>query len=639
MRRFSFTRLDRQPTRLAMLVATALLIASPARADVTVGTLATWPVVIPADAAPAERHAAEELRDLVARATGARMEIVTAGQPRASGVFLGKASGLKTDDLGEEAFRLRIGDQRVEIAGGSPRGTLYGVYTFLEDELGVRFLTADHTHVPHAAPGQVLKAGERVFRPRFAWRDSYYGANRAHPELAARLRNNAVPDRPELGGRSSWSLISHSVNMYVGVAKYGKDHPEYFSLVNGKRRGFMHDDQFEQGGTQPCFTNPDVKRLIIDGILARLARRGQTGGNVAISQNDNTMYCRCDQCRAIDDREESHMGALLTLVNEAADTVAKDRPGVFVGTLAYQFSRTPPRSLKPRPNVAIQLCSIEACQIHPLNDPACPKNVAFCKDLEGWCKICEHVYVWNYNTNFTSYNSPCPNLEVIGPNVRFLAAHGVNGVFMQAAGNAQNTELCELRNYLISRLLWDPTLDDRKVIDEFVTLHYGKAADKVKAYLSLIGDTARRSGIHQNCFGPATSYGINAAVARQGLKLLEEGMALAENDDVRQRVEKLLDRTPHGPHRAVREVGPRPPERALPVVLGQGPGGRLRRDRGRFARGLPALRTLRSGPVRGVDPDAGRASRAPCVAAFRRLNSTRGMRRTPITRPSAHPSS
>jgi len=192
------------------------------------------------------------------------------------------------------------------------------------------------------------------------------------------------------------------------------------------------------------------------------------------------------------------MGALLTLVNETADAVAKDRPCVFVGTLAYQFSRTPPRSLKPHPNVAIQLCSIEACQIHRLNDPGCPRNAAFCKDLEGWCRICEHVYVWNYNSNFACYNSPCPNLDVIGPNVRFLASHGVNGVFIQAAGNAQNTELCELRNYMISRLLWNPTLDDRKLILEFVTLHYGRAADKVQAYLSLIGETARRSGIHQS---------------------------------------------------------------------------------------------------------------------------------------------
>jgi hypothetical protein len=282
-----------------------------------------------------------------------------------------------------------------------------------------------------------------------------------------------------------------------------------------------------------------VKRLIVDGILARLARRGQADGNIAISQNDNTKYCRCDRCKAIDDREESHMGALLTLVNEAAGAVARERPGVFVGTLAYQYSRTPPRSMKPRSNVAIQLCSIEACQIHPLDDPKCPKNSEFRKDLEGWCKLCDHVYVWNYNTNFACYNAPCPNLDVIGPNVRFLAAHGVNGVFMQAPGNAHNAEMCELRNYLISRLLWNPTIDDRKTIDEFVTLYYGRAADKVRAYLTLIGEAARRSGVHQGCFGSAAGYGLDAAVAKKAIAILEEGMAAAEDDEVRRRVEKV----------------------------------------------------------------------------------------------------
>ena len=226
-------------------------------------------------------------------------------------------------------------------------------------------------------------------------------------------------------------------------------------------------------------------------------------------------------------------GGLLTFVNEVGAAVARKHPGVYVGTLAYQFSRTPPRSLKPGPNVAIQLCSIEACQIHPLNDPNCPKNAAFCKDLEGWCKICNNVYVWNYNTNFACYNAPCPNLDVIGPNVRFLASHGVKGVFMQAAGNAQNTELCELRNYLISRLLWDPTLDDHKLIDEFVSLYYGRAGGKVQAYLKLMGETARRSGVHQGCFGSAAGYGIDAAVAQRAIALLKEGQEAAENGEIK----------------------------------------------------------------------------------------------------------
>lgn len=525
---------------LGILVSLVVTIGTTARGDVPIAELTKWPIVVVAEPAPAEQYAAVQLKELLARATGSEMTIVTQSNMQNPGIFVGKAVNLQSVDLGEEVFRIKITNHRIDIAGGSPRGTLYGVYTFLEDEFGVRFLTPDDTQVPSASPGKSLKNADRVLRPRFAWRWSYYGSNAAHPEFASRLRNNAVTDRIELGGRSSWSLISHSVHQYVPVARFGKEHPEYFSLVDGKRRGFMKDDQFEQGGTQPCFTNPDVRRLIKEGILERLARTGQTSGNIAISQNDNTKYCRCDRCREIDERKESHMGALLTLVNEVGEVVRREHSGIFVGTLAYQFSRTPPRFLRPGPNVAIQLCSIEACQIHPLSDPMCPKNITFCKDLEGWGKICNNIYVWNYNTNFACYNAPCPNLDVIGPNVRFLAAHGVKGVFMQAAGNAQNTELCELRNYLISRLLWDPALDDRKIIEEFVTLYYGRAASKVRAYLSLIGETARQSGIHQGCFGSAAGYGINLVVAKRAIALLEEGINAAESTEIRKRVEKVL---------------------------------------------------------------------------------------------------
>jgi Glycosyl hydrolase family 20, domain 2 len=182
----------RSGARIGMLLGAALMAAGQTRADLTVGQMTTWPIVILADPTSGERYAAAEFRNLVAQATGTRMEIIAASGPRDSGIFIGKASRRKAEDLGEEAFRIVIDDHRVEIAGGSPRGTLYGVYTFLEDELGVRFLTPDHTYVPHAGPGQALKTGERIISPRFAWRYSYYGMNMAHPEFATRLRNNAV---------------------------------------------------------------------------------------------------------------------------------------------------------------------------------------------------------------------------------------------------------------------------------------------------------------------------------------------------------------------------------------------------------------------------------------------------------------
>ena len=76
------------------------------------------------------------------------------------------------------------------------------------------------------------------------------------------------------------------------------------------------------------------------------------------------------------------MGSLLTFVNGVADEVAKQYPHVKVGTLSYWYTRKPPKTIKPRPNVQIQLCSIECCMMHPITDPCCPKNVEFCRDMD-----------------------------------------------------------------------------------------------------------------------------------------------------------------------------------------------------------------------------------------------------------------
>lgn len=521
-------------SRLGIAAALALL-GTPALASDNDGHV----IVVAADAPPAEQHAAQELREALVQATGARPEIVASAPAGRSAIAIGKASGLKTDGLGDEDFTIRVADGQVAIVGGSPRGTLYGVYTFLEDQYGVRYLASDCVSIPRADPAKTIPNGERTFRPRFSWRYSYYGANHHDPQLAARLRNNAAVNSAELGGHTAWSLISHTVSNWIPVAKLGKDHPEFFSLVNGKRRADMTEDHFGNGGTQPCFTNPEVKKRIIDGVLAQLEKNNQTDGVISISQNDNMQYCRCPECAAIDEREGSHMGSLLALLNEAGAAVAKVRPGVCVGTLAYQHTRKPPKTMKPGPNVAIQLCSIEACQVDPLDDPACSLNQSFCSDLDGWCKISDKVYVWNYNVDFSSYNLPCPNLEIIGANVKYLARNGVRGVFMQAAGDARNSELCDLRNYLISRMIWDPSLDSAAVTNEFIDRYYGKAGDDVRAYIRLICETPRKKGVHRLCFGAAGDYGFDDAVGREALALLESGMAKAESPVVRDRVEKL----------------------------------------------------------------------------------------------------
>ena len=158
--------------------------------------------------------------------------------------------------------------------------------------------------------------------------------------------------------------------------------------------------------------------------------------------------------------------------------------------------------------------------------------------MKRWGELSDDIAIWNYNTNFSNYLLPCPNLRVIEPNVRYFVDHRAQGIFMQAAGNAMGAEFSDLRNYVISNLLWDPTRHGEELIDEFLTLHYAEAAPPIRTFIQQVHDTAEQSGLHKNCFGRAGQYGIDESLAQAGLDAFAEAARLASDDAVRQRVAK-----------------------------------------------------------------------------------------------------
>ena len=524
----------------ALVLSTAAAMAASRGVDLA--ALQDWDIVIAGGAPPSVAYAAQELQAHVAQACGATLPIVTASARDTGRFFVGPGPamaasqvGFAVDDFGSEDLRIVIRDGDIALAGGAPRGTLYAVYTFLEDYLNVRFLSIDHTHVPPAGAWRVVGPVDRFYSPPFAMRWSYYGEINRTPVFAARLRVNTVTRDARLGGVTGITNINHSFFRQIPSQTYGKEHPEYYCLRNGERLWNVDIDVY---GNEPCLTHPDVLRIVTESVLAEIAAH-PNHANVSVSQNDNDKYCTCEHCAAIDAREGTPMGSLLTFVNAVAEKVAEKHPGIKVGTLSYWYSRRPPAMLKPHPNVQIQLCSIECCLIHAIDDPRCPQNAAFCRDMRHWGAICSHISIWNYNTNFSNYLLPCPNLRTIEPNVRFFAANQAKGVFMQAAGNAWAAELSELRNYLICRLLWDPNRSAAALQDEFLRLHYGKAADPIRRTINLIHDTAEASGAHRNCFaGSAGDYGIDASVAPAALALFAEALDRAETPAVKRRVEK-----------------------------------------------------------------------------------------------------
>ena len=498
------------------------------------------PIVLPADAIASEKYAAEEFQRLWKMVAGQDLAISTSP---ASGpcIWIGPnaaaAVPVRTDDLGEEGLRISIAPNGIAIAGGRPRGTLYGVYEFFEKYFGVRFLTHDHTHAPPAA-FTALTCGQHAFTPVFESLFSSFAETRRNKEFSVRMRCNQVATEAQYGGICKNRTNSHSFFRQIPSKTYGKEHPEYYGLVDGERRWNVDGkDAMPILGNQPCLTNPDVLRIVTESVLEQIEKYPDIP-NVSVSTNDNFHYCRCPACAAIDEREQSNAATLLAFVNAIADEVAKKHPDKKIGTLIYQYTRKPPKTIMPHPNVQLQLCTIECSQVRPLTDPDVDINVAFCEDLKEWGRRSKDIRIWTYNTNFYNYLLPCPNLWNIEPNLRLFAASSVRGIYMQAAGNTIGSSMSDLRNYVTSRLLWNPQLSGQELIDEFLNLHYGPAAPPIRRFVNLVHDNAVKRGCTKNCFATGADYGIDDEIALAALAAFSEAMQLADSDEVRLRVEK-----------------------------------------------------------------------------------------------------
>jgi len=115
----------------------------------------SYSIVISAQASPSEQRAAQELQRFVEEMSGARLPVVDDSKKvRGPMVLLGDSAELKRleanlpfEKLGAEGFVIQTSGRQLIIAGGRQRGTMYGVYTFL-DKLGCRWFTREVSRIP-----------------------------------------------------------------------------------------------------------------------------------------------------------------------------------------------------------------------------------------------------------------------------------------------------------------------------------------------------------------------------------------------------------------------------------------------------------------------------------------------------------
>ena len=466
-------------------------------------------IVIPKEASPLEQKAAAELRTFLSKIASPALTVV--GEDRYQGenaIYLGNTQAaqsvaLETKLLEEDGYQFhRLGND-FSLTGGSEKGLLHGIYSLLEFFGFRKYSSDDEVLLPTAAsftlPENEIKIPVIKYRTT-----SYYDA-----------RDEEYAAWHKLSSRDTWGLFVHTFEVLVPAEKYGKTHPEYFSLIDGERNPV----------TQLCLSNEAMFQTLVTDLRKRIEANPKAK-YWSVSQNDNDKYCQCGPCTALNKKYGNlPSGSMIWFVNK----VAREFPDKIISTLAYWYTRAAPSNILAEPNVNIMLCNIESTREKPVFDT----DPAFTKDLEDWGKMSEDILIWDYNIQFANPVSPFPNLHTIGPNIKFYIKNSVGALFMQATGN--KGEFGHLRAYLISKLMWNPEADPEAIIDDFLQGYYGAGAPFVRQYIDQMRKALLQDNFRLNIFGDprdAVANYLSPEMMEQYSRLFDQAEQETETEPV-----------------------------------------------------------------------------------------------------------
>jgi hypothetical protein len=506
-----------------------LLLLSACRSDLVLVDegVSSYVIVTSTNPTRIELRAAHELQQTIWRMTDVKIPIVDdRGETLPREISVGNTNRviplvIDTDEFGDDGFLITIDKERLYILGGQSHGVLYGVYELLETHLGYRRYTPTVEHLPRrnsiTIPGDIHNRQVPVIISRNMLYVS--ASDEAHFNW---LRLTQSPASGVDRGR--WGLWVHTFGTLVPEEKYYDDHPDYYTL----------SEKGERVPSQLCLTHPEVLEVLCSELESRMKKKPEAL-YWSVSQNDNSNYCRCDDCMKVIEEEGSPSGLMIRFVNKVAERF----PDKVISTLAYQYTRQAPRHARPADNVNIMFCNIECNRSMAIADDE--SSATFRHDMEQWAQLTDNIILWDYMVQFSNLYTPFPNLRTLQPNMCYFAANNVRALFSQ--GNPQPAgEMWQLRSYIAARLLWNPDCDVDYLIDDFLNGFYGAAGSHLKQYIDLLHDTLEESGEPLSIFGnaltPAEGYLSPAMVDRYEAIFDEAEQAVSEDAVLLERVQE-----------------------------------------------------------------------------------------------------
>lgn len=425
-----------------------------------------YTIIQPSTPTQTERDAVKLFQSYFKQATGLKLPVRDDKSPVIkTEIVIGNTSRTENfvANLAEDAVAIKTEGNKVFLSGGSRKGVLYAVTAFLEDYLGVRYFASDCIVVPHKTVVEIPQKINYIYSTPFSYRSQH--------NLESEQKNYADFHRLNYFFENRL-YFAHSFAWLIPADKYFKTHPEYFALINGKR-----------DSSQMCFSSEGLLNELIK--VLRIEMSLSPANKVwSVSTLDSPNYCHCSYCEKKYKSGSGFSEALIPFVNR----VAKEFPDKTISTLAYNQSILPAVNSAPAPNVEIMFCFTDVDRSKPIESLENEEAKKFRDALQAWKKQTTNLFVWDYTVNYFHSLSPFPNIYTLKPNLQYFQKQGFKKVFEQGIG-PQKGEFSELKAYLLAKLLWNPALDDRKIIKEFCDAYYGPASAKIQQYIDTLNQT------------------------------------------------------------------------------------------------------------------------------------------------------
>ena len=489
-------------------------------------TSANTEIVVESNAPKTTRFAAKELSDILSSCLGGPIAVTNVATPGKTAIVLGdsqasRAAGIDVAGLKRDAFVIDVGAQiviagrddakadpeRAILRGGVwtqlyERGTLFGVYEFLERFAGCRFYFPGElgTIMPRresldVPEGRISESPAYDLARRYStfWDGEYpkvlriFTNGTAYAERVLQYYRNR--------GETAYIPCCHGSNHFRYPDRFGKSHPEYFALVDastGKRS--LPDGKTTHSG-QLCWTSDVVEEIYKDvrsylsgesasvrGIpmYGRKIEEGKfawgpncRGGKyVDIMPQDGYHGCKCEACRAAYGKPPNFANDLIWSKTcwIANRLKAENIPGNIVMMAYHPYDDVPAFDIPD--NVKVQVATHGPWGI--LYEAGMERQK---KMIRGWAdKLGHKVWLWNYankGSTLTLPNVPQGTPRAWAKFYSSLAPY-IGGAFAESESDRSIYNL--LCYYIFGKVCWNPACDWQGMLDEYYRLMFGPAA-------------------------------------------------------------------------------------------------------------------------------------------------------------------